>query len=163
MVTRAPWTPPAAPLRCSPLHYRSKAHWPLAVSVSAYRCGAWSWGCTSVGQACAGEWKAYVGGVPPRGMCVGVGTRVHVLSGGSPLLLGSRHPWQTPGCTPSFPPLCRASPEGRLRTLKASSMNTPLCKALRLHPIFVIYIFHNSVWSGFSNLLHSCALCSLII
>lgn len=61
--------------------------------------------------------------------------------------------WLWLPCLPSLPGgVCAQAP---------SSMNTSLCRAPRLDPISVIYIFHNSIWSGLSNLLHSCVLCSL--
>lgn len=54
---------------------------------------------------------------------------------------------------PHFPPLHRALPGGHPGSA-ASSVNTWLSKALCLDPIFVIYIFRNSTWSGLSDLLH---------
>lgn len=54
---------------------------------------------------------------------------------------------------PHFPPLRRALPGGHPGSA-ASSVNTWLSKALCLDPIFVIYIFRNSTWSGLSDLLH---------
>lgn len=61
----------------------------------------------------------------------------------------SRLSWDAP----HFPPLRRALPGGHPGSA-ASSVNTWLSKALCLDPIFVIYIFRNSTWSGLSDLLH---------
>lgn len=57
------------------------------------------------------------------------------------------------GVLPAPPPPRRAFLEA-VRSGKLP-VNTWLCRAVRLDPISLIYIFHNSVGSGFSNLLHS--------
>lgn len=113
----------------------------------------WAGICTCILGESHGAWRGVLG-------C----KHMHMHSGGLTLLSGSCHPMaDCKGVLPLSLHPAEASRRGWVRPPKASSMNTSLCKALRLHPIFVIYIFHNSVWSGFSNLLHSCALCSLII
>ena len=81
-------------------------------------------------------------------LCMGTyhpGGRAHCLG----LAPRSRLSWDAP----HFPPLRRALPGGHPGSA-ASSVNTWLSKALCLDPIFVIYIFRNSTWSGFSDLLH---------
>lgn len=60
---------------------------------------------------------------------------------------------------PHFPRSAEPS-RGVVPGWRASSVNTLLCRARRLGPIFVIYIFHNSTWSGVSSVLHSWALFS---
>lgn len=119
-------------------------------------------GLCVLGCVCAGvhTWGYSVG--------VRVHARYHVLSGFHFVL-------RVPACVacaegvslvPSQCSQATARPEPAQRGASRqmpSSMSTLLCKAACLDPIAVIYIPHNSFWSGLSNLLHSCALCALII
>ena len=100
------------------------------------------YGCILRGRVHEGAWTCVLG-------CV------HVPSGRATSLSGSRPPWQTHrGCSLLSTAL-QSLPRGRFQTPAASSVDTWPCKLLCLDPIFVIYIFRNSIWSGLSDLLHS--------
>lgn len=79
----------------------------------------------------------------------------HVPSGSVTLLSPPPNRGRPNGAGPYLPPALPSPPGGRLPTRAASSVDTWLCEALCLDPIFVIYIFRNSVWSGLADLLQS--------
>lgn len=119
-------------------------------------------------------------GAHTDGVCTTVCVEVHTQMGPHCYLMGYMYRWVTCALwrvyaglrglvradyTPclSFRALAAAALPlpGGVCAQAPSSMNTSLCRAPRLDPISVIYIFHNSIWSGLSNLLYSCVLCSL--
>lgn len=79
----------------------------------------------------------------------------HVPSGRATSLSGSRPPRRADRRCSLLSTALQSLPRGRVQTPATSSVDTWLCELLCLDPIFVIYIFHNSIWSGLSDLLHS--------